>query len=177
MALALAERAYVLSHGELSLEGDSAHLRAHREALEASYLGRQAPIVAPRDDILHQLRRLPVFAQCAAADLDLVGRSMTEVAFHAGEVLLEEGDRPDSFIVVVEGQAQIERDGAVVGEVGPGALLGEVGLVLDRDRNASVRARTDMWVLVADRGRFAQLLDEVPGVARVVLASLDSHLG
>jgi branched-chain amino acid transport system ATP-binding protein len=176
MALALAERAYVLSHGELSLEGDSAHLRAHRDVLEASYLGRQAPIVAPREDILRQLRRLPVFAKCDADDLDLVGRSMTELAFRAGETLLVEGSRPDSFIVVVEGTAEIERDGAVVGDAGPGALLGEVGLVLHHDRNATVRARTDMWVLVADRGQFSQLMDEVPGVARAVLDSLETNL-
>jgi CRP-like cAMP-binding protein len=166
----------VLSHGELSLEGDSAHLRAHREVLEASYLGRQAPIIAPREDIVRQLRRLPVFDKCDARDLDLVGRSMTEVAFHAGEVLLHEGDRPDSFIVVVEGTAEIERNSEIVGEVGPGALLGEVGLVLHHDRNATVRAVTDMWVLVADRGQFSQLMDEVPGVARAVLDSLDANL-
>ncbi|MEO5898565.1 MAG: ATP-binding cassette domain-containing protein [Ilumatobacteraceae bacterium] len=176
MALALAERAYVLSHGELSLEGDSAHLRAHRDVLEASYLGRQAPIIAPREDIVRQLRRLPVFTHCGADDLELVSRSMTEVAFHAGEVLLHEGDRPNSFIVVVEGTASIERDGVAAGEVGSGALLGEVGLVLNHDRNATVRAVTDMWVLVADRGQFSQMMDELPGVARAVLDSLDTNL-
>jgi branched-chain amino acid transport system ATP-binding protein len=175
MALALAERAYVLSHGELSLEGDSAHLRANREVLEASYLGRQAAIIAPREDIVHQLRRLPVFAQCHHHDLDLVGRAMTELPFRAGEVLLAEGARSDSFIVVVEGRAEIERHGEVVGTVGPGAMLGEVGLVLHEDRNATVRALTDMWVLVADRGQFSQLMDEVPGVARAVLESLSEH--
>jgi branched-chain amino acid transport system ATP-binding protein len=176
MALALAERAYVLSHGELSLEGDSAHLRDNREVLEASYLGRQAAIITPpREDIVHQLRRLPVFAQCDHDDLDLVGRAMTELPFRAGELLLVEGARPDSFIIVVEGQAEIERHGEVVGTVGPGALLGEVGLVLNEDRNASVRATTDMWVLVADRGQFSQLMDEVPGVARAVLDSLGEH--
>jgi branched-chain amino acid transport system ATP-binding protein len=176
MALALAERAYVLSHGELSLEGDSAHLRANSEVLEASYLGRQAPIIAPREDIVHQLRRLPVFAQCDAHDLDLVGRSMTEVAFHAGETLLVEGDRPSSFILVVEGTAEIVRHGEVVTEVGSGALLGEVGMLLHKDRNATVRAKTDMWVLIADRGQFSQLMDEVPGVARAVLESLVTEL-
>ena len=176
MALALAERAYVLSHGELSLEGDSGHLRAHREVLKASYLGRQAPIVAPREDIVHQLRRLPVFARCDGDDLDLVARSMTEMPFRAGETLLVEGDRPDSFMVVVEGRAQVERHGERVGEVGPGALLGEVGLVLHHDRNADLHALTDVWVLIADRGRFAQLMDEVPGVARAVLDALDDHL-
>jgi CRP-like cAMP-binding protein len=61
------------------------------------------------------------------------------------------------------------------GTVGPGALLGEVGLVLNEDRNATVRATTDMWVLVADRGQFSQLMDDVPGVARAVLESLHEH--
>jgi branched-chain amino acid transport system ATP-binding protein len=175
MALALAERAYVLSHGELSLEGDVEHLRAHKEVLEASYLGRAAPIVPLREDIVHQLRRLPVFAQCKLRDLDLIGRSMTEVPFREGEVLLAEGHRPDVFMVVVEGNAEVIRGGEVVAEVGPGDLLGEVGIVLNEDRNATVRATTGMWVLVADRGRFSQLMDEVPGLARAVLDSLNAH--
>ena len=108
-------------------------------------------------------------------DLDLVGRAMTEVAFHEGEVLLAEGHRPDSFIVVVEGTAEVTRGGEVVAEVGPGDLLGDVGIVLNQDRNATVRAATDMWVLVADRGRFSQLMDDVPGLAQAVLESLNAH--
>jgi branched-chain amino acid transport system ATP-binding protein len=175
MALALADRAYVLSHGELSLEGDVEHLRAHREVLEASYLGRSTPVAPPRDDIVHQLRGLPVFAQCSLRELDLVGRAMTEVSFREGEVLLAEGDRPDSFIVVVEGTAEVVRRGAAVAELGPGDLLGEAGLLLNEDRNATVRATTDMWVLVADRGHFSQLMDEVPGLARAVLDAMTTR--
>jgi branched-chain amino acid transport system ATP-binding protein len=177
MALALADRAYVLSHGELSLEGEVEHLRAHREILEASYLGRAAPIAPPRGDIVHQLRGLAVFSQCSLRDLDLVGRAMTEVPFHEGEVLLTEGDRPDSFMVVVEGTAEVERGGEVVAELGSGDLIGEAGVALNEDRNANVRAKTDMWVLVADRGHFAQLMEEVPGLARAVLDALATRKG
>jgi len=175
MALALAERAYVLSHGELSLEGEVEHLRAHREILEASYLGRAAPIAPPRDDIVTQLRGLPVFAQCNLHDLDVVGRAMTELPFREGEALITEGNRPDSFIVIVEGTADVVRGGQVIAQVGPGDLLGEVGLLTNEDRNATVRAASDMWVLVADRGRFSQLMDEVPGVARAVADALASR--
>jgi CRP-like cAMP-binding protein len=100
---------------------------------------------------------------------------MTELPFREGEALITEGNRPDSFIVIVEGTADVVRGGQVIAQVGPGDLLGEVGLLTNEDRNATVRAASDMWVLVADRGRFSQLMDEVPGVARAVADALASR--
>jgi len=90
--------------------------------------------------------------------------------------VLEEGNRSDAFVVILAGRAEVVRGDERVNELGPGEFIGEVGLVLSRTRNASVRAVTDMLVLVADAGRFKQLLDEVPGMARAVLDTLEDRL-
>ena len=69
----------------------------------------------------------------------------------------------------MEGTAEVIRRGQSLARLTAGDFVGEVGLVTKHDRNATVKAATDMWVLVADRGSFAQMLDDVPGLARHVL--------
>jgi len=172
MALALAERAYVLDHGVLAIEGDVGDVRANADMLEASYLGRTAPVAVPRRTIIEQLRSIPLFSSCTSDELDLVAQSMTQLPFTAGEALITEGHRADSFFVIVEGAAVVHRGGVDVAALGPGDFLGESGLLLHQHRNATVTATTDTWVLVADAGRFAQLLDEIPGLSTAVLAAV-----
>jgi branched-chain amino acid transport system ATP-binding protein len=175
MALAVADRAYVLSHGELSMQGDVAHLRAHREILEASYLGDAALPAPPKKSIIEQLRDVSLFAECSDEVRDLVARIMTELPFRAGEALIEQGSRADTFMILVEGEAEVLRDGERVATVGPGGYFGEVGILQHQHRNATVRALTDVWVLVGDHGQFNQLLDDVPGLADTVKTAAGSR--
>jgi branched-chain amino acid transport system ATP-binding protein len=175
MALGLADRAYVLSHGELSIAGSVEHLQAHPEIIEASYLGRLTTAGAEAPDIIELLRGVPLFSRCNAKDLDLVAQIMTALTFASGETLLSEGGRADSFIVIVNGTADVTRAGQRLASIGPGDFVGEVGLVLNRHRNASVTATSDMFVLVSDPGQFHHLLDEVPGLAQAVLEALESR--
>ncbi len=99
--------------------------------------------------------------------LDLT-RDLPERSVPAGEVLLAEGDAPGPLFVLVSGAAAIERDGVAFARVAhPGAVFGEMSVVLGQPVTATVRAATELVVReVADPAAF---LRERPGAALAVL--------
>jgi CRP-like cAMP-binding protein len=98
----------------------------------------------------------------------------------AGTTLIEQGDRFGQILVLLDGTVDIERDGQSLAVVdSPGAVLGEMSTVLDRPATATVRARTDTEVLVAEDG-IAFLVEHpevVLEVARTLATRLDNLTG
>ena len=79
--------------------------------------------------------------------------------------------------MVVEGQARVTvGDRSRVAAVGPGATFGEMSLLDQGPRSATVEAETEMRLLVLDSRSFASLLQEVPSVSRKVLAAMAGRL-
>jgi CRP-like cAMP-binding protein len=72
----------------------------------------------------------------------------------AGAVLFEQGDPGGAFYVIVRGEAEIIGDGILIGTMGPGDSFGEIALVRDARRTATVQARTDLGVFELDRDAF-----------------------
>ena len=108
----------------------------------------------------------------AATDF-LRTRGMSEVRFEAGETIIHQGDQGDFAYVIVRGEAdafRVEPDGSetFLSTMGPGQLFGEVALVSDAPRAASVRARTDMEAVTMARSDFTTLYAYVPNLRRHV---------
>jgi CRP-like cAMP-binding protein len=98
----------------------------------------------------------------------------------AGSTIIEQGEIGGTIFVLVDGQVQIERDGTVLAVLdSPGAVLGEMSTVLDRPSSASVRAVTDVTLLVAvDGSAFLHQHPEVLlEVARTLATRLDNLTG
>ena len=90
------------------------------------------------------------------------------VSMPVGGVLIEEGTRPDRLLVLVDGEVTIERDGTPVARVDtPGAVFGEMSVVLGDPATATVRAATEVRVHVVEDP--LTFLVEQPGVALAVL--------
>jgi CRP-like cAMP-binding protein len=114
------------------------------------------------------------------ADLLTQCNGLPSRRFDAGSTIIEQGDVGGTIFVVVEGRVEIERDGTVLAVLDtPGAVLGEMSTVLDRPASASVRAVTDVTLLVAVDG--AAFLQEHPEVllevARTLATRLDNLTG
>jgi CRP/FNR family transcriptional regulator, cyclic AMP receptor protein len=125
-----------------------------------------------RDPYLEHLAQVPIFSHLSKKDLRMIARNLTEIQVEEGDVLLKEGERATSFLVVVEGELLVRRNGRKVATLGPGEVVGEMAILMDRARTATVSAAQTSVVLVGERRSFEALLDEVPGLAKKVLKSL-----
>jgi CRP-like cAMP-binding protein len=123
--------------------------------------------------------RIPLFEGVGRRRRHVVAALADEVAVPAGTRLTRQGALAAEFFVVVEGQAQASIDGERVGRLGPGGFFGEIGLLSEPVRTATVVASTPMRLLVVAPREFAALLDEFPAVAeriRIAAASRSATL-
>ena len=97
----------------------------------------------------------------------------------AGTVLIEEGITSTGFMaLVLEGEAIVANaltdsgEAVVLGEIGPGAVFGEMGILDGKPRSATVTAVTDMDIAVLDRASLMRLVDDMPVVAVSLLSAV-----
>ena len=93
--------------------------------------------------------------------------------FRAGETVVREGDSPDRFYIIKHGDVTVTRRDetgrdAVLATLGPGQFFGEMGLLADMPRTASVHATTDLEVLAPDREAFRAVVERSEGEAEGV---------
>jgi hypothetical protein len=102
---------------------------------------------------LDLLRRLPIFAPLPPQALERLARSLEPVHVAAGDVLFHAGDAGDRFYVIESGELAVELANGTKTE-GPGRGVGEIALLRDVPRTATVRAVTDADLLALDRDEF-----------------------
>ncbi len=112
-------------------------------------------------EIARRLRTVPLFSSVPDADLSRIAARMKEVRFAPGTAVATQGQQGVGFHLVVEGTADVEKDGAKVSELGPGGYFGEIGLIDGGARSASVTARTDLKTLSLVSWDFKSLLDNL----------------
>ena len=100
------------------------------------------------------LRGIPFFAPLPAPALERVMADVTRSEAEPGTVVIREGDRGDRFFVIVEGEVAVTRGGAHLQDVGPGGYVGEIALLRDVPRTASVTAKTHVDLLALEREPF-----------------------
>lgn len=126
---------------------------------------------------LRLLRSVPLFSGCSDDELVAISAVSDEIDFPAGKRLIVEGqDAVSEFFVLVEGEAAVLRGGVEISTLGPGDWAGEIALISDTPRTASVTATTPVVVLVITRGAFAAVLRDSPSIAQKVLASVGARL-
>jgi CRP/FNR family transcriptional regulator, cyclic AMP receptor protein len=90
------------------------------------------------------LKKVPLFAGLDNKELQQIAASMRERRFKAGDTVTQEGAGGVGFFVVEEGQADVTVGGESKGSVGPGDYFGEIALINESPRTATLTARTDM---------------------------------
>jgi CRP-like cAMP-binding protein/Zn-dependent protease len=119
------------------------------------------PDFEPTLQQLVELRGLACFSTFSNEQLfELLGRG-TWVAVTPGREIMREGDVGDAFYAISSGQVDIVRDGSVVSTLGPGAHFGEIALLMDVPRTATVVARTPVRAFRVDRDGFDRLIAHV----------------
>jgi len=131
--------------------------------------------MAKRQD-LDRLCDVRLFADCSNRELGRIAGACTRVDVSAGKTLLRQGDYAREAFVVVEGEVVVRRNDRKVTELGPGSVVGELGLFHPFERNATVEAKTDAVVLVISPRDFMALLREVPSITRKVMTAMASRV-
>ena len=107
------------------------------------------------------LRAIPMFAPLNPVTLDHLARVLDRVEVVAGDVIVHEGDESDLFYVIESGRVQVTAaDGQVLREEGPGDYFGEIGLLRDVPRTATITAMEPTVLMALEREEF---LDAVTG--------------
>ena len=114
----------------------------------------RAPDFGHTMQALAELRELPVFSHLDSEKLTIILEHGGWVAAAPGEALITQGDPGDRFFVVASGRAEVVRDGSPVGAIGKGRYFGEVALLRDVPRTATVTASTPMRLFALDRDGF-----------------------
>jgi CRP-like cAMP-binding protein len=129
-----------------------------------------------KDAKVDLIRHVPLFAECSKKELKQIAGLADEIDFKAGKVLIHEGRPGREFFVLVEGQVEVSRGGKRIDTMQGGNFFGEVALVSDHPRNATVTTTTPVDVLVITDRSFRTLLADSPQIQRKVLTALADRL-
>jgi CRP/FNR family transcriptional regulator, cyclic AMP receptor protein len=122
------------------------------------------------------LRRVPFFADIEPAKLKLLAFMSERVGYDAGKTLCRQGDPADAAYLIIEGEAEIILEGPagpiIVATLGPNDTVGEMGILGDAPRNATVRAKTRLVALRIARDPFMRMVREFPTMAVSIMREL-----
>ena len=113
-----------------------------------------------------RLAKLPLFGELDTYDLGQLAGWLVDVERREGESLMEQGAMPDLLFVLEAGTVDVLRDGERVASLGPGQVVGEIGLIEPQRRTATVRATSDVRAVALPLEHLDQLEGEMPEIVR-----------
>ena len=143
-------------------------------------LGRHALQEPPIAEANRALAEVPLFAGLPPARLEAAMRAAEVVPMHAGQQIIRQGEPADRFYVIAEGEVEVQQvppEGGLprhLRRLGPRDFFGEIGLLSDVPRTASVSAATDGRLVALERADFHELVSAGPGLTYRLL---DLHRG
>jgi len=131
-------------------------------------------------DEVQTLRQVPLFAGVAPAKLKLLAFASDRVSYRSGEILFHQGDPGDAAYVILEGKADILADangGQIkIAELSDNAIVGEIAILCDVSRTATVKAAGPLEALRIRKDDFLKLLADYPDMMLEILRSLAQRL-
>jgi CRP/FNR family cyclic AMP-dependent transcriptional regulator len=122
------------------------------------------------------IKGVPLFSSCSKKELAAIAAQADELVVPEGKTLTKQGDRGREFMVIVDGSAEVRKNGRKVNTLGSGDFLGEIALISGGPRTATVTTTSESDLLVlTDRG-FRQLTRQMPSIHASVLKALSERL-
>jgi CRP-like cAMP-binding protein len=132
--------------------------------------------VLHRNQKVELIKKVPLFANCSKQELGEIAQLADEIDLGEGKVLIREGERGREFFVLLEGSAEVTRDGGSLNTLGPGDFFGEIALVSHSPRTATVTTTSPVRALVITDRSFQRLLEDAPSMQLKVLQALAERL-
>jgi len=125
---------------------------------------------------VEMLKKVPLFADLDARELEQISGSMRERRFAAGDTVTQEGSGAAGFFVVESGQAEVSVGGADRGTIGPGDYFGEIALLTGSERTATITAASDMLCYGMTPWDFRPLVESNSAIAWKLLTAMAEKL-
>jgi CRP-like cAMP-binding protein len=133
-------------------------------------------LLAMADAPTDLLRKVPLFSDLSDGDLRKIANSMKERTFGAGDHVTEEGRGGVGFFVIADGTATVSIGGEDVRTIGPGDYFGEIGLVADIDRTATITAEDELRCYGMTSWDFRPLVETNASIAWKMLQVMAERL-
>ena len=118
-----------------------------------------------RKDIKVELiKKVPLFSRCSKDSLEEISSIADEIDLPDGRELTREGERGREFFVLVDGEVDVTKQGDHVRTLSTGDFFGEIALISDEPRTATVTAKGPIRVLVITDRAFKALVERSPGI-------------
>ncbi len=129
-----------------------------------------------RNQKVELIKHTPLFANCSKRELEEIAHLADEIDLREGKEMTRQGSPGREFFVLLEGEADVTKDGRVINQLSGGDFFGEIALVDDSPRTATVTATSPVRALVITDRDFRHLLKEQPEIQSKVLAALAARL-
>ena len=110
------------------------------------------------------LKTIPLFAEVPDEQLRKIAPFAETDEFAEGQVVVKEGGYSNHFFAIEEGTAKVERDGEKIGDLGPGDVFGEQGLLEKQERSATVTATSRLRVIKIEHWELSRMRKTMPEV-------------
>lgn len=131
-------------------------------------------------DEVDLLRRIPLFAQIDPSKLKLLAFTSERIVFEADQVVFKQGDEGDAAYVIMEGEADVLVNASageiVLATVGRNDFVGEIAILCDVPRTATIRAKSQLETLKVNKETFIRLMSEFPEMSIEVMRELADRL-
>ncbi len=129
---------------------------------------------------VERLRKIPLFAKIEPSRLKLIAFTSRRIAFEPGEPLFRQGEPGDAAFIIIDGEAEVAvdtPDGAMtVATVGPNDIVGEIAILCDVPRTATVTAKTRLTAMRIAKELFFELVNQFPEIAIAIMRELAHRL-
>ena len=129
-----------------------------------------------RNEKVELIKSVPLFANCSKRELEQIAQLADEIDLSDGKELIRQGSRGREFFVLLEGDVDVTKDGRSINKLGSGDFFGEIALVSDTPRTATVTTTSPVRALVITDRAFRRLLEDSPEIQLKVLAELAKRL-
>jgi signal-transduction protein with cAMP-binding, CBS, and nucleotidyltransferase domain len=129
-----------------------------------------------KKDRVALLRSVWLFERCTSREIALLDRATSEAEVPAGRVLATQGELGREFVVIVDGKAEVTRDGIQIATLGAGSFFGEMSLLDQQPRTATVTTVEPTRLLVMTPTEFNSVVSTMPSVDRKMLVVLVERL-
>ena len=128
--------------------------------------------MASKDPKVDLIASVSLFEGLGRRELGEIAKLLDEVAVPAGKVLMRQGEPGSEMFIIAAGRFRIERNGQVLRDVGPGTSIGDISLIAEGPRTATVTAIEPSTILLAGHREFHTLMDEHPTIRMHILEGL-----